>query len=91
LKLHPWELKRYTLRELLYRIDEATKRRNEELEIIQKSSQVEWERARWLAANFAGAMGSKIQSVYSIAVFPWESPPPEPTEDLLSMFPKTLN
>lgn len=90
LKLHPWELKKYTLRELLYRIDEETRQRKDEADILLKTSQAEWERTRWLTANFAGIMGSKIQSVYSICVFPWESPPPKPTEDILSKFPKTL-
>jgi hypothetical protein len=64
--------------------DEETRRR-------EKDSQGDWERARWLTANFAGIMGAKIHSVYSVCVFPWESPPQKDTEDILSKFPKTLN
>ena len=90
LKLHPWDFKMYTLRDLMYRIDEETRQRKDEADLILRQSQVSWERARWMAANFAGIMGSKIQSVYSICTFPWESPPPKPMEDILSRFPKTL-
>jgi len=91
LNLHPWELKKYTLRELVYRMDEKTKCNQEEVDLIQKTSQLEWERARWISANIMNSMGAKLTSVFSLTVFPWESPPPKPTEDLLSKFPKTLN
>jgi len=91
LNLHPWELKEYTLRELVYRMDEKTKCNQEEVELIQKTSQLEWERARWISANIMNSMGAKLTSVFSLTVFPWESPPPQPTEDILSKFPKTLN
>jgi len=83
LKLRPWELKRLTLRELFYMADEETRWRDITI-------RGDWERARWISANLAGIMGAKIHSVYSICTFPWESPPPKPTEDLLSRFPKTL-
>lgn len=75
----------------MIKVDERVKIRQEQSDIALKQSENKWEIARWLAANNASMMGAKIASVYSICTFPWESPPPPPTEDILSKFPKTLN
>ena len=72
-------------------MEEDLKRSEVQNEVLKLTSQAEWERSRWLAANVANSMGAKLHSVYALATFPWEKPPPVPTEDILSRFPKTLN
>jgi len=65
-------------------------KKKEQSEMLVRQTQIEWERARWTAVNIMNSMGAKLHSVYQLTTFPWESPAPKPTEDLLSKFPKTL-
>ena len=89
--MHPWEVRRYTLRELFYKVEVKGQENQQSAELIKKQYQDEWERARWQVVNIVNSLGAKYTSVYQLTKFPWDKPPePAPEEDLLSKFPKYL-
>lgn len=90
MNIHPWDLKRYTLRELFYRVEIRGQGNKQQAEIITQQFRTSWNQVRWQTAQLANFLGAKLTSVYQVAVFDWDKLETEPAEDILKHFPKTL-
>ena len=92
LNLKPWEIGRYTLKEVLWLLKEYNDNLNYDIEKHTSKLQELWKINRWQTFIIIKSLGVKeITSEFQLLRLPGDKPSEKLNIDLLSKLPKTLN